>query len=420
MTATVYSVTSPDEREAALEAATAALSAGRTVVIPTDTVYGIAADAFSRGGVRQLLAAKGRSRRMPPPVLIADPGVLPGLADDVGEQARALAEAFWPGALTLIVYAQPSLNWDLGETSGTVGLRVPDDELARELLRRTGPLAVSSANRTGRAAATDAGEALEQLGERVEAILDDGPRPVGRAEGVASADVAPSTIVDATGDHLVVVRLGAISMERLREVAPDVVTREELRERRRASAAPTAAETGEDLVAGSSAPSGSTVAAGSAGSAGVAAASAGSAAGAASARPVVDQMRSRPEGEDGRRPPRGAPPGRGPHPSAGRRLGPRPGLRRLGRPGRRRHRRRRPRHRRRHPGSRRPRVRRPERDRRRRPRRDRCRSPGGRRTGHGSERGRGPARPRFGPPRVRPARLRLTAAAENATPRFIP
>jgi L-threonylcarbamoyladenylate synthase len=284
VTATVYSVSTPEEREAALEAATTALAAGRTVVMPTDTVYGIAADAFSRGGVRQLLAAKGRSRRMPPPVLIADPAVLPGLADEVGEQARALAETFWPGALTIIVYAQPSLNWDLGETAGTVALRVPDDELARELLRRTGPLAVSSANRTGRAAATDAEEAFEQLGERVEAILDDGRRPAGRAEGTESADVAPSTIVDATGDRLVVVRLGAIGVERLREVAPDVVTREELQRERSAGSAPRAAETEEDLVAGSAASS--------------EAAAAGGAAGAA--RPAVDQLRSRPEDEQDR------------------------------------------------------------------------------------------------------------------------
>jgi L-threonylcarbamoyladenylate synthase len=290
VTTTVYSVSTPEEREAALEAATAALAAGRTVVMPTDTVYGIAADAFSRGGVRQLLAAKGRSRRMPPPVLIADPAVLPGLADEVGEQARALAETFWPGALTIIVYAQPSLSWDLGETAGTVALRVPDDELARELLRRTGPLAVSSANRTGRAAATDAEEAFEQLGERVEAILDDGRRPAGRAEGTESADVAPSTIVDATGDRLVVVRLGAIGVERLREVAPDVVTREELQRERSAGSAPRAAETDEDLVAGSAA------AASAAG--GTAAGAAGSSA--EPARPAVDQMRSRPEREEDR------------------------------------------------------------------------------------------------------------------------
>lgn len=228
MTATVYTVTTDDERETALAAVEKAMLDGRTAVIPTDTVYGIAADAFSRGGVQQLLNAKGRSRRMPPPVLIADPSVLPGLADDLSADAQALAETFWPGALTLIVFAQPSLNWDLGETEGTVALRVPDDDVAREILRRTGPLAVSSANRTGQAAATDVDEAREQLGERVEAIVDAGPRPLDRDPGTHSADVAPSTIVDVTGKRPVVVREGAISTDRIKDVAPTAVTREEL------------------------------------------------------------------------------------------------------------------------------------------------------------------------------------------------
>lgn len=245
MTATVYPVSTPEERDVAVQAAVQTLDAGRTAVIPTDTVYGIAADAFSAGGVQQLLDAKGRSRHMPPPVLIADAGVLPGLADGVSEDAQRLAEAFWPGALTLIVFAQPSLNWDLGETQGTVALRVPDDDLARELLRRTGPLAVSSANRTGRSAATDAQEALDQLGERVETILDGGPRPADRAAGTDSADVLPSTIVDATGENLVVVRQGAIPLADLRGVVPSVRTREEddsAREQERADAAAEASE----------------------------------------------------------------------------------------------------------------------------------------------------------------------------------
>lgn len=228
MTATVYTVATDDEREQAIAAIEKAVLDGRTAVIPTDTVYGIAADAFSRGGVQQLLNAKGRSRRMPPPVLIADSSVLPGLADDLSADAHALAEAFWPGALTLIVFSQPSLNWDLGETQGTVGLRVPDDEFAREILRRTGPLAVSSANRTGQPAATTGDEAVEQLGERVEAIVDAGPRPEGRGAEARSSDAAPSTIIDVTGQRPVVVRLGALSMERIRSVAPTAVTQDEL------------------------------------------------------------------------------------------------------------------------------------------------------------------------------------------------
>ncbi|WP_051687654.1 L-threonylcarbamoyladenylate synthase [Curtobacterium sp. S6] len=228
MNATVYTAETAEDRETALAAVEKAVLDGRTAVIPTDTVYGIAADAFSRGGVQQLLNAKGRSRRMPPPVLIADASVLPGLADDLSADAEALAEAFWPGALTLIVYSQPSLNWDLGETHGTVALRVPNDDLTREILRRTGPLAVSSANRTGQNAATTAQEAAEQLGDRVELIVDGGIRPLGRAAETPSAEAAPSTIIDATGERPVVVRAGALDLDELRKVAPRLVTREEL------------------------------------------------------------------------------------------------------------------------------------------------------------------------------------------------
>ena len=162
------------------------------MVFPTDTVYGIAADAFSPLAVTLLLASKGRSRKMPPPVLIPRLNALDGLATDVPAEARRLAEAFWPGGLTLILHAQPSLDWDLGETKGTVALRIPADDVAQDLLTLTGPLAVSSANRTGQPAAQTAADAEAQLAESVEVYLEGGPRP---AEG---ADALPSTIVDAT------------------------------------------------------------------------------------------------------------------------------------------------------------------------------------------------------------------------------
>ena len=187
------------------------------MVFPTDTVYGIAADAFSPLAVTLLLASKGRSRKMPPPVLIPRLNALDGLATDVPAEARRLAEAFWPGGLTLILHAQPSLDWDLGETKGTVALRIPADDVAQDLLTLTGPLAVSSANRTGQAAALTAAEAEAQLAESVEVYLEGGPRP---AEG---ADALPSTIVDATAVPLRVVRQGAISLERLREVVPSIL-----------------------------------------------------------------------------------------------------------------------------------------------------------------------------------------------------
>ncbi|MDO4898561.1 MAG: L-threonylcarbamoyladenylate synthase [Rothia sp. (in: high G+C Gram-positive bacteria)] len=233
--ATIVTTTDDATRQQAVDTAKSAIRAHKTVVIPTDTVYGVAADAFSVEGVTALLTAKGRSRQMPPPVLIADQGVLPGLADGVSEDALALAETFWPGALTLIFYAQPSLNWDLGETQGTVALRVPDDPTALELLRHLGPLAVSSANKTGRPAATTAAEAMEQLGEDVEVIFDGGPRPESRGEEFDSTKVLPSTIVDCTSDRLVVVREGAISVEQLRGIVPSVLTRAELEAQERAA-----------------------------------------------------------------------------------------------------------------------------------------------------------------------------------------
>lgn len=188
------------------------LSRGALAVIPTDTVYGIAADAFTPDAVDALLAAKGRGRQMPPPVLIGDVRTLDGLAIDVPQVVRDLVERFWPGALTVILPAQPSLMWDLGETEGTVALRMPDEEFTLALLRKTGPLAVSSANRTGQPPALSAAEAAEQLGSAVSLYLDGGP-----ARGQR-----PSTIIDATGERLRIVRQGAISAEELAQVAPEL------------------------------------------------------------------------------------------------------------------------------------------------------------------------------------------------------
>lgn len=212
---TSYDCSDPAQRREGLTAAQRAISLKQCVVLPTDTVYGIGADAFSPQAVATLLASKGRGRNMPPPVLIPRIQTLDGLATDIHPDARRLAQAFWPGGLTLICHAQPSLTWDLGDTLGTVALRMPDDDLALELLTLTGPLAVSSANRTGRPAATTAGDAAEQLAESVAVYLDAGAR--------TAADGAGSTIVDATGETLRVVRQGTLSLERLREVVPGVV-----------------------------------------------------------------------------------------------------------------------------------------------------------------------------------------------------
>ena len=208
MSAAVMRVDSPEEREAAIVAAVRAISRGRLVVIPTDTVYGLAADAFEPDSVERLLTAKGRGREMPPPVLISSMTTVDALAVGLPEYARALIEEFWPGPLTIVARQQPSLRWDLGDTRGTVAVRMPDHELAREILERTGPLAVSSANLSGRPPATTAAEAAEMLGEAVPLIVDAGPAP----------GIVPSTIVAVTGTRPKVLREGALSRGQLDEV----------------------------------------------------------------------------------------------------------------------------------------------------------------------------------------------------------
>lgn len=208
----VYDCTRTETRDAGIDAAAGALSRGRLVVMPTDTVYGIAAAAFDPEAVAALLAAKGRGRQHPPPVLVPAPTTLAGLATDVPDSVHALVEAFWPGPLTVICRAQPTLAWDLGDTGGTVALRMPDDDVALALLTRTGPLAVSSANRHGGPAATTVLEAATALGDRVEVYLDGGPSRGG----------VHSTIVDATGTPPRIVRAGALSREELAAVVPDI------------------------------------------------------------------------------------------------------------------------------------------------------------------------------------------------------
>jgi tRNA threonylcarbamoyl adenosine modification protein (Sua5/YciO/YrdC/YwlC family) len=204
--------TTDEEIEAAVDAASMAVRRGRPVVLPTDTVYGIGADAFDPAAVARVLTAKGRGREMPPPVLVADATTLDALASRVPDYARALVERFWPGPLTIVCHQQPSLQWDLGETHGTVAVRVPDHDVARRLLQRTGPLAVSSANITGQPAATDADAAMEMLGEVVDVVIDGGTSPGGEA----------STIVDATHDRPRVLRVGAIPLSELDAALADL------------------------------------------------------------------------------------------------------------------------------------------------------------------------------------------------------
>lgn len=198
--------------EAAIDAAAAAIAAGECIVLPTDTVYGIAADPFDAAAVQRLLDAKHRGRDMPPPVLIADTYALRTLAEDVGPSLEALAEAFWPGALTVVVNAQSSLRMDLGERGRTIAVRIPDHAFTRELLRATGPLAVSSANVSGEPAATTVAEAKAQLKKSVSVYLDAGP---------AAANV-PSTIVDLTSEEPRILREGVLTRAQLAEHLPSL------------------------------------------------------------------------------------------------------------------------------------------------------------------------------------------------------
>jgi L-threonylcarbamoyladenylate synthase len=202
---THYDLADPEAREAGLAAAVTAVRRGKLVVLPTDTVYGLGVDAFDADGVQRLLDAKGRGRDMPPPVLISSDTTLEALATELPGWASGLVAKYWPGPLTIVCRQQPSLRWDLGETRGTVAIRMPDDKDALELLGRTGPLAVSSANNTGHPAATTAEDAEEMVGWAVEVVLDGGP----------SRGSIASTIVDCTGVRPRILREGALSAEEL-------------------------------------------------------------------------------------------------------------------------------------------------------------------------------------------------------------
>ncbi|MFW0797439.1 L-threonylcarbamoyladenylate synthase [Gordonia sp. CPCC 205515] len=205
---TVFDCSDPQSRSAGIRTAVGAAKAGRLVVLPTDTVYGIGADAFDSEAVADLLAAKGRGRDMPVPVLVGSWHTVDGLVRSVSTAARDLVEAFWPGGLSLVVEQAPSLAWDLGDTDGTVMLRMPLHPVAIEVLREVGPMAVSSANVSGQPPATTVDEARDQLAEKVTVYLDGGPATLGE----------PSTIVDVTTPTPRILRVGAVSVESIAEV----------------------------------------------------------------------------------------------------------------------------------------------------------------------------------------------------------
>ncbi|MFC7326901.1 L-threonylcarbamoyladenylate synthase [Marinactinospora rubrisoli] len=208
-----YDCADDEERTKGIADAASTVRRGELVVLPTDTVYGIGADAFSPAAVAGLLGAKGRGRDMPPPVLVGSVRAAHALIDDLGTRGQDLIEEFWPGPLTIVCTATPSLSWDLGDTKGTVAVRMPMHPVALELLKEVGPMAVSSANLSGSPAATTAAQAAEQLGDRIAVYLDGGP----------CADSVPSTIIDLTYAVPRVLRAGAISIDRLRAVCGTVI-----------------------------------------------------------------------------------------------------------------------------------------------------------------------------------------------------
>ncbi len=209
-----FDCTDLDQRAEGLTEAAAAVRRGELVVLPTDTVYGIGADAFTPTSVTALLEAKGRGRDMPPPVLVGTVRAASALVEDLGPYGQDLIDAFWPGPLTLVCKANRALSWDLGETKGTVAVRMPLHPVALDLLKETGPMAVSSANRSGAPAATTAEEAEEQLGDSVAVYLEAG----------RTTDNTPSTILDLTTAVPRLLRKGAIPVEKLRGIIGYVAT----------------------------------------------------------------------------------------------------------------------------------------------------------------------------------------------------
>jgi L-threonylcarbamoyladenylate synthase len=207
----------PAKRQEGIAAAVEAARNGGLIVMPTDTVYGIGANAFDSAAVQALLKAKGRGRNMPVPVLIGSWRMLEGLVLSVPQQARELLEAFWPGGLTLVVEHASSLAWDLGDAYGTVAVRMPLHPVALDVINGVGPMAVSSANLSGHPPAKTAEHARQQFEFDVDVYLEAGEAGV----------QTPSTIVDVTGDLPRLIRPGAVTVEQLRDVVPYLVVPED-------------------------------------------------------------------------------------------------------------------------------------------------------------------------------------------------
>jgi L-threonylcarbamoyladenylate synthase len=181
---------------------------GGLVVLPTDTLYGVGCDPFNPSAVDALFAAKQRGRDLPLPVLVHTWRQAVGLVEEVGDQAQALIAAWWPGPLTLVLRQAAGIGWDLGHSRGTVAVRMPKQSFALALIQRTGPLAVSSANRSGQPSPREIPAIVEQLGDHVGVFFDAGP----------ASDGPASTIVDLSGQRPRLLRQGAIPADELERV----------------------------------------------------------------------------------------------------------------------------------------------------------------------------------------------------------
>jgi L-threonylcarbamoyladenylate synthase len=224
----IYDCSVDEEYATGMRLARSAIGRGALVVIPTDTVYGVAADAFNPEAVQKLLDAKGRDRQSPPPVLVPGIATLDALAQNVPQPVRDLVDVFWPGGLTVVLTAQSSLVWDLGETQGTVALRMPRNKIALDLLAETGPLAVSSANTSGLPSAIDVIGAEDMLGISVAVYLDGGVagleyEAIGDRPGDTSSTIIDATGFDSNGGKLVIVRNGVISRAAIEAVIGDAL-----------------------------------------------------------------------------------------------------------------------------------------------------------------------------------------------------
>jgi len=199
----VLSIANPQ----AIEKAKSVIQSHGLIAFPTDTVYGLAADVFSPVGIQKIYLAKQRPEEKALPILIGDLSQLEGLVLLISDEVQRIAQVFWPGALTLVLPKGPQIPSELSPYA-TVGIRMPNLDFTRQLLRETGPLATTSANISGRSNPTSAQDVIDQLGGQVNLILDGGETP----------GPAASTVIDATSTELKLLRAGPISLEEIKSI----------------------------------------------------------------------------------------------------------------------------------------------------------------------------------------------------------